>query len=535
MLITNTYNIFGQLLNTVTPDAAVEFEYDLCGRPAAEVQNGLRVEYAYHPQGDLARRHFEGSKTGPLLFEYDKRRRLISIGSENRSYQRYEYDNADLLTASDFGASVETLVHDTRRRVKSLSVNRSSDQQKILSRQFAYDAEDNLILVSDSLRGNVSYEYDADEQLLKTTHSKRGIVDYQYDACGNLIQKGSTPLVYDRGNVLVQNGAAFYERDANGNIIVATVSGQSTRFIWDALGQLVQVLHHDGSKTTFGYDGIGRRVFKEHRLLRTKFYWAGDDLLSEQTADTVTDYAIGEFIPDIIWENGEIRHVIISSIAMPYELLDEQGRIVWWGEYDDWGLLTHEMASGASNRLRLPGQYFDAELTLHYNRFRYYSPTDGRFISPDPVGLVGGFNEFLYARNLINWTDPLGLECGNTRCPKNSVYVLLLKGKIVYVGISAQKFKARLSQHIRKGKKFDSATLIQTGLTKRKARNIEGSALHHIGTSEVDVGGRLQNERRNDRKTYYHSYSATPAAPRVLLSVNETVKALNQNVLTIKR
>ncbi|WP_317125102.1 RHS repeat-associated core domain-containing protein [Weeksella virosa] len=29
---------------------------------------------------------------------------------------------------------------------------------------------------------------------------------------------------------------------------------------------------------------------------------------------------------------------------------------------------------------------------LHYNTFRYYDPELGRFISQDPIGLMGGIN-----------------------------------------------------------------------------------------------------------------------------------------------
>ncbi|WP_425605024.1 RHS repeat-associated core domain-containing protein [Bombiscardovia apis] len=34
-------------------------------------------------------------------------------------------------------------------------------------------------------------------------------------------------------------------------------------------------------------------------------------------------------------------------------------------------------------------QYSDDESGLHYNRFRYYDPDTGQYISPDPIGLLG--------------------------------------------------------------------------------------------------------------------------------------------------
>jgi len=60
--------------------------------------------------------------------------------------------------------------------------------------------------------------------------------------------------------------------------------------------------------------------------------------------------------------------------------------------------------------LRLPGQYYDQETGLHYNYFRYYDPETGRYITSDPIGLVGGVNAYTYALNSpISFVDPKGL------------------------------------------------------------------------------------------------------------------------------
>lgn len=63
-----------------------------------------------------------------------------------------------------------------------------------------------------------------------------------------------------------------------------------------------------------------------------------------------------------------------------------------------------------TNNIRFHGQYFDEETAHHYNRYRYYSPYVGRFISKDPIGLLGGFNVYAYAPNSTSWIDALGLK-----------------------------------------------------------------------------------------------------------------------------
>ncbi len=58
---------------------------------------------------------------------------------------------------------------------------------------------------------------------------------------------------------------------------------------------------------------------------------------------------------------------------------------------------------------RFPGQYFDRETNMHYNYFRYYEPEIGRYVSPDPIGLMGGINVYGYVeQNPLSLIDPTG-------------------------------------------------------------------------------------------------------------------------------
>jgi RHS repeat-associated protein len=61
--------------------------------------------------------------------------------------------------------------------------------------------------------------------------------------------------------------------------------------------------------------------------------------------------------------------------------------------------------------LRLPGQRYDAETGLHYNYFRDYDASLGRYVESDLIGLRGGLNTYAYGLGdpLIN-TDPEGLD-----------------------------------------------------------------------------------------------------------------------------
>lgn len=54
---------------------------------------------------------------------------------------------------------------------------------------------------------------------------------------------------------------------------------------------------------------------------------------------------------------------------------------------------------------------YDSETGLYYYRARYYDAKAGRFISEDPIGLLGGINLYSYVKNNpVNMIDPRGLK-----------------------------------------------------------------------------------------------------------------------------
>ena len=117
----------------------------------------------------------------------------------------------------------------------------------------------------------------------------------------------------------------------------------------------------------------------------------------------------------------QVYHYHNDHLGTPNELTNSQGEVIWLADYQAWGntarvvwrkekLEQLQVSADELQPIRFQGQSFDIETGLHYNRFRYFDPDLGMFISRDPIGLMGGDNIFKYNPNPINWVDPLGLE-----------------------------------------------------------------------------------------------------------------------------
>ncbi|MFQ2229762.1 AHH domain-containing protein [Aeromonas hydrophila] len=115
-----------------------------------------------------------------------------------------------------------------------------------------------------------------------------------------------------------------------------------------------------------------------------------------------TDFAVSQ-------QNGELLG-----------LYNPQGELHWQPTKTSlWGLRLSKHADIRDPGLAFAGQLRDDKSGLCYNRFRYYDPQGACYITPDPIGIFGGENNYGYVPNPVNWVDPLGLAGCSTKLGKN--------------------------------------------------------------------------------------------------------------------
>jgi len=111
----------------------------------------------------------------------------------------------------------------------------------------------------------------------------------------------------------------------------------------------------------------------------------------------------------LVSNDGEdLTYVHADHLGAPQKMTDKDRSVVWDASFLPFGE-EESLIGSAANDNRFPGQRLSSETGLHYNYFRDYDPTTGRYLQSDPIGLAGGINTYRYVSgNPVNYVDPKG-------------------------------------------------------------------------------------------------------------------------------
>ncbi|WMV72369.1 RHS repeat-associated core domain-containing protein [Xenorhabdus griffiniae] len=437
---------------------------DLNDLPTAETLGGDTLHFGYNRMGWL--NHFQFNQHSPLSLQHDP------LGQETVRESALGFILASRYTATGLLAHQSAGRATTFFR-ETLQQNdpHFPPQATAVNRSWQYDRACNLRVIDDGRWGQTRYRYNVNGQIIQTRY--QGSCPYKeqfsYDANGNLSQhiptdaRGAVAQIVQRQKAgrVMQHGDSRYHYDTAGRLVEKNeyrdgFRPQIWRYRWNVLNQLTQCETPDGSRWHYQYDPFGRRIrklkvydgkrasanlklwlagrpdmeSKADAIVGHDYLWSGDQLIEETPiyADGTPAedqrirwlYEPGSLTPSARFERGKLHYIVSDHQGTPREMLNEEGILVWAQRLTTWGKAERSLVIASNDpdyhvncNLRFMGQYEDEESGLYYNRFRYYSPETGQYISPDPIGLLGGVNPYAYVHNPVNFIDPFGL----TDCP----------------------------------------------------------------------------------------------------------------------
>ncbi|QOW59970.1 DUF6531 domain-containing protein [Treponema pedis] len=399
-------------------DSIVEFERDAMGNILKETCNGHEITSRYDILG--RRTHTASSLGADISMELDSLSNVTSI--ETQGWQaKIDYDRQGLEIQRSLSGG---LTAQTRRdklgrvRYQNAVIN---GQTTHLHREYQWGIDDRLAKIID-LKTNetTAFEYNDRGFLTRAVYNGKEEIWRTADKLGNLYESEAQTDRFYKSSQLIKTATATYKYDSEGFLIEKNESDKTWQYLWTAGGMLKEVQRPDGSVVSFAYDAFGRRIEKKTSKTITRFLWDGNVPLHEwkefdykETTDNDRITWVFQGFTPVAKIQGDKSYSIISDhLGTPLQAIDSEGKLIWERTLDIYGRIRKETEETANFVPFLyQGQYFDSETDLCYNRFRYYSPDTGTYISQDPIGLAGNNPTIYgYVKDPNSWIDVFGLR-----------------------------------------------------------------------------------------------------------------------------
>jgi len=404
------------------------------GRPAG-VQPAQALSYSYDPAGNIT--HIADAAQQTIYFNnqvvtaegdytYDPIYRLVRASGREQlgrsaggvfppwpsSYNDVPRVNLPLPgDGQAMGTYTERYDYDTAGNLLQVIHNGSNPVSPGWTRTYTYNEASLLELAKVS-------------NLLSSTAVSGSVIwnePYAYDAHGNMTAMPQLQaLQWDFNDQLfLTRRQAVNADDADG----ALHAGERTYYVYNAAGQRVRKVTESaaGAKTKESFYLGALEIHREYngggntKLERqTLHVLDGTRRIAMVETKTVDVTVAANTLP-----STSLRFQFSNHLGTACLELDETGAVITYEEFYPFGGSSYEAGRSAAEtslkRYRYAGKERDEETGLYYFGARYYASWLGRWLSPDPDGMAGGWNLFAYCRgNPISRSDPNGRQDDST-------------------------------------------------------------------------------------------------------------------------
>lgn len=429
-------NLVGRLARVIDPSGETAFSYDAGGRVLERSRTvpglaaPLTCRYAYDRLGRVTRLTYPDGVA--VDFEYYSGLLLRQVPGY---VEGIDYDAAGVRSALRYanGVRTEYTYDPADTRLAEVRTWRPAGGEIYFHNRYHINKGGNVEGIDDLRAGPAAFDRTQDfvyDGLDRLTHAVGTAAagpyahDYAYDTVGNFLrnpQISPNPLVYAAGGASNRltghqvggQPVSLFAYDANGNL-TSTPAGVLS---FDARQQLARVQLQNGTDVRFAYDHRGvlsRRELTSPAGNRTTHFL--DNLYEVEGAAAVRWVFVGE-VPVAREDAAGRIYIHNDHLASAVVYTNATGGLVAEAAYFPFGGLAVPPAAGAAPAFA--AKRLDVELGLYYFNARWYAPSLGRFVSPDPLYLFHPeqglqeprrLNPYAYAgNNPLRLVDPSGL------------------------------------------------------------------------------------------------------------------------------
>ena len=441
----------GRLAQVNDPSGYTRYEYNAQGQISQQQYaigaTSYTVHSHYNVAGELTGMTYPSGRTVNYLRDTQGRIQQVSTRTANDAHARPVINRIGYLPFGPledmvYGNGTELQIR-RDRDYRMMDMTLSANDSLYYAAAYDYDKAGNITAIHQPLDQDHSehFSYDALYRLV-SAQGHYGSIDYDYDAVGNRLSLRksekdslqSTLETYEYANdsnrlltVAEHKGTYAQQRvldyDAVGNIINdQRAAEQNLALVYGVNNRLQAVSKDNGHRAQYIYNAKGQRVSKIVRnadgsIATTHFHYNHHDQLMAETngqGSPIREYlyvnqervAVVDYQEDT---DGQLAFIHNDHLGTPKLMTDAQQQLIWQDQSLPFGEIENKVAA-IEQPLKFPGQYADAETGFHYNYFRDYDPSLGRYIQSDPIGLKGGVNTFGYVLgNPLAYSDPNGL------------------------------------------------------------------------------------------------------------------------------
>ncbi len=390
-----TYDSANRLNQMTYPNGQfLKYTYNSSGQLARMVdQTGFTENYTYNSLGQLTQ---VADANGNLIvkYRYDMAGRLAGQVNGNGTYTTYTYNaDGDLLSLVNFAPNG--------------TVNSSFS--------YTYDALGHESSMT-TAGGKTTYGYDADGQLVSVQLPSGELITYAYDAMGNRTvvsdNGATTSYTTNSTNEYTSVGGATYSYDASGNLQVTTGPGGTTTYTYDVENRLIEI-QTPTDTWSYQYDALGNLASSTHNGQTTRYLFSAQGTLIgeyDSSGNLIANFTYGVGLTSQVTPSGAAYYYDFDSSGNTAGLSGAAGTYVDSYSYLPFGQV-QQIAGMVSNPFQYNAKFgvIAAGNGLDLMGARFYSPSIGRFMSRDPLGLQGGRNYYTYAsNNPVSFSDPSG-------------------------------------------------------------------------------------------------------------------------------